>query len=195
MWLRLPQGNAVVLAVLRSPVHRLLSGLALELRYTGRRSGREYVLPVQYVRAGGRIVIRPQAAQRTSWWRNFQTPAPGGGPARRPDVSRHRPRGEPGRSGMGTSAVAVRVTVAAPGRSADRATGGDLSGGLTLGRAGGAVVGQRERAWPYPMRTAARRLERSRTALLTPNGQSRERCYSPLVRPPCPPLPGHPDQP
>jgi hypothetical protein len=63
MRLRLPQGNAVVLAVLRSPVHRLLSGLALELRYTGRRSGREYVLPVQYVRAGGRIVIRPQAAQ------------------------------------------------------------------------------------------------------------------------------------
>jgi deazaflavin-dependent oxidoreductase (nitroreductase family) len=78
MRLRLPQGNAVVLAVLRSPVHRLLSGLALELRYTGRRSGREYVLPVQYVRAGGRIVIRPQAAQRTSWWRNFQTPGPVG---------------------------------------------------------------------------------------------------------------------
>jgi hypothetical protein len=73
---RMPQGNAVVLAVLRSPVHRLLSGLALELRYTGRRSGREYVLPVQYARAGERLVVRPQDAQRKSWWRNFETPAP-----------------------------------------------------------------------------------------------------------------------
>jgi hypothetical protein len=50
MRLKLPQGNALVLAILRSRFHRLLSGLALELRYTGRRSGREYVLPVQYAR-------------------------------------------------------------------------------------------------------------------------------------------------
>ena len=68
--LRLHQGNAVVLAVLRSPVHGLLSGL----RYPGRRPGREYVLPVQYVRAGERVVIQLHGAQRTSWWRNFQTP-------------------------------------------------------------------------------------------------------------------------
>jgi len=76
MRLKLPQGNAVVLAMLRSPVHRLLSGLAIELRYIGRRSGREYVLPVQYVRTGDRLVVRPQGAQRKSWWRNFRTPGP-----------------------------------------------------------------------------------------------------------------------
>ncbi|HSJ44112.1 MAG TPA: hypothetical protein VK923_05445 [Euzebyales bacterium] len=52
---RLPQGNGIVLAVLRSPFHRLLSGVALELRYTGRRSGREYVLPVQYARRGDQL--------------------------------------------------------------------------------------------------------------------------------------------
>ena len=45
---RRPRGNSFVLAVLRSPAHRLLSGMAVELRYTGRRSGRRYVLPVQY---------------------------------------------------------------------------------------------------------------------------------------------------
>jgi deazaflavin-dependent oxidoreductase (nitroreductase family) len=72
--LRLPQGNAIVLAVLRSRAHRLLSGLALELTYTGRRSGREYVLPVQYARSGSQVVIWPQAPERTSWWRNFRTP-------------------------------------------------------------------------------------------------------------------------
>lgn len=72
---RLPQGNTIVLAVLRSPIHRLLSGLALELRYTGRRSGRRYVLPVQYARAGDRLVLWPQGAERKAWWRNFRSPA------------------------------------------------------------------------------------------------------------------------
>ena len=82
-WLRrarervtLPQGNAVVLAVLRSRAHRLLSGSAVELRYTGRRSGREYVLPVQYAGAGDHLVVRPQRWQHSTWWRNFRTPQP-----------------------------------------------------------------------------------------------------------------------
>jgi deazaflavin-dependent oxidoreductase (nitroreductase family) len=74
--LRLPQGNAVVLAVLRSRAHRLLSASAIELRYTGRRSGRQYVLPVQYAGAGDRIVVRPQNWQHSTWWRNFRTPQP-----------------------------------------------------------------------------------------------------------------------
>jgi deazaflavin-dependent oxidoreductase (nitroreductase family) len=75
MRLKRPQGNALVLAILRSPLHRLLSGLAVELRYTGRRSGRKYVLPVQYARSGNRLVLWPQGADRKSWWRNFRTPA------------------------------------------------------------------------------------------------------------------------
>jgi deazaflavin-dependent oxidoreductase (nitroreductase family) len=71
-----PQGNAVVLSVLRSRAHRLLSGSAIELRYTGRRSGRQYVLPVQYAGAGDRLVVRPQRWQHSTWWRNFRTPLP-----------------------------------------------------------------------------------------------------------------------
>jgi hypothetical protein len=76
MRVKLPRGNAVVLALLRSPAHRLLSGLVIELRYTGRRSGHGYVLPVQYARAGDRLILWPQDAQRTTWWRNFLTPQP-----------------------------------------------------------------------------------------------------------------------
>ena len=71
-----PQGNAVVLAVLRSPAHRVLSGVAVELRYTGRRSGRQYALPVQYARDGSRLVAVPQDADSKTWWRNFRTPQP-----------------------------------------------------------------------------------------------------------------------
>jgi deazaflavin-dependent oxidoreductase (nitroreductase family) len=71
-----PQGNAVVLAVLRSRAHRLLSGSAIELRYTGRRSGRQYALPVQYAGAGDHLVVRPQRWEHATWWRNFRTPQP-----------------------------------------------------------------------------------------------------------------------
>ncbi len=71
-----PQGNPVVLAVLRSPAHRVLSGMVIELRYTGRRSGRPYVLPVQYARSGDRLVVVPQAAESKMWWRNFWTERP-----------------------------------------------------------------------------------------------------------------------
>jgi hypothetical protein len=74
--IRLPQGNGLVLAVLRSPAHRLISGIVIELRYTGRRTGREYVLPVQYAGTGERLVVRPQAVERSTWWRSFHTPTP-----------------------------------------------------------------------------------------------------------------------
>jgi deazaflavin-dependent oxidoreductase (nitroreductase family) len=64
-----------VLAVLRSRAHRLLSGMALELLYTGRRSGRAYALPVQYAADGDQVVVWPQAGERAVWWRNFREPA------------------------------------------------------------------------------------------------------------------------
>jgi deazaflavin-dependent oxidoreductase (nitroreductase family) len=70
---RLPQGNSLVLAILRSPAHRLLSGSAIELRYIGRRSGRHYALPVQYARDGSLLVVAPQRPATKTWWRNFRT--------------------------------------------------------------------------------------------------------------------------
>ncbi len=68
------QGNGVVLAVLRSPAHRLLSGMAIELRYIGRRSGRPFALPVQYVREAQRLLVAVQDPATKTWWRNFRTP-------------------------------------------------------------------------------------------------------------------------
>lgn len=69
-------GNQVVLAILRSPAHRLLSGFAVELRYRGRRSGREFALPVQYAKVNGSLVVRPQKPHQSRWWRNFRDPSP-----------------------------------------------------------------------------------------------------------------------
>jgi deazaflavin-dependent oxidoreductase (nitroreductase family) len=50
--------------------------VALELRYTGRRSGQEYAMPVQYARDGDRLVLWPQQPDQSTWWRNFREPRP-----------------------------------------------------------------------------------------------------------------------
>ncbi|HEX5951129.1 MAG TPA: nitroreductase family deazaflavin-dependent oxidoreductase [Actinomycetota bacterium] len=68
--------NGMVRALLRSPAHGLASGAIALLTVWGRRSGRSYELPVQYVeRDGGLIVLAGHAGTKT-WWRNLRTPAP-----------------------------------------------------------------------------------------------------------------------
>jgi deazaflavin-dependent oxidoreductase (nitroreductase family) len=71
-----PAGRALVLRILRSRAHLLLSRSAIELMYTGRRTGRRYALPVQYARQGDWLVVLPQGAQQKTWWRNFMNPRP-----------------------------------------------------------------------------------------------------------------------
>lgn len=69
-------GNRAVLAILRSRAHWLLSGFAVEVRYRGRRSGREFAVPLQYAKVNGRLVVRPQKPDQSTWWRNFRAPRP-----------------------------------------------------------------------------------------------------------------------
>ncbi len=57
--------------VLRSPVHRLLSGSTDLVRYEGRRSGRTIETPTQYVEVGDGLAIVVARAGSKSWWRNF----------------------------------------------------------------------------------------------------------------------------
>lgn len=63
--------NGVVLVVLRSPLHRMLSSVLVELRLRGRRTGRVITLPVQYARDGEQLVVLPAHAERKLWWRNL----------------------------------------------------------------------------------------------------------------------------
>ena len=65
--------NPFVAALLRSPVHRLLSGQVLLLTVTGRRSGRAYTFPVGYVREGDTLTI---LSGRHTWWKNLRGGAP-----------------------------------------------------------------------------------------------------------------------
>jgi deazaflavin-dependent oxidoreductase (nitroreductase family) len=68
--------NPVVRWLLCSPLHRVLSRSVLLLTVQGRRSGRAFTFPVQYVRDGDIIHVVPGMAGRKTWWRNLR----GGGP-------------------------------------------------------------------------------------------------------------------
>jgi len=56
--------NPLMMGILRSPLHGLLSGGLLVLEYRGRRSGRELRLPLSYVSHAGNVYL----CTRSSKW-------------------------------------------------------------------------------------------------------------------------------
>jgi deazaflavin-dependent oxidoreductase (nitroreductase family) len=68
--------NPVIRALLRSPLHVLLSSQILLLTYTGRRSGRQYTLPVGYLPDRDAMIIVSQHSDLKRWWRNLRGGAP-----------------------------------------------------------------------------------------------------------------------
>jgi deazaflavin-dependent oxidoreductase (nitroreductase family) len=60
--------NSVVGSILRSPLHRLLSGRLALLTFYGRKSGRRYTTPVGYGQTDDTLVIDTES----TWWRNLQ---------------------------------------------------------------------------------------------------------------------------
>jgi hypothetical protein len=65
--------NTVVETVLKSPLHRLMSGKLVLIRYSGKRSGTEHTLPVQYADTHHGIVVMVGKPDTKTWWRNFTT--------------------------------------------------------------------------------------------------------------------------
>lgn len=66
--------NVIIAWILKSPLHRLLSQNTLLLEYMGRRSGKAFETPVNYVDLGDELLVT-SLRQRT-WWRNFMGSAP-----------------------------------------------------------------------------------------------------------------------
>jgi ketosteroid isomerase-like protein len=62
--------NPVVIPLLRSPLHGLMSADVLLLTVTGRRSGRTYTRPASYRREGE--TIRCFTLRHTGWWKNLR---------------------------------------------------------------------------------------------------------------------------
>ena len=67
-------GNTMVTAILRSPLHGMMSRSLAVLSYEGRRSGTLHTLPIQYLRDEDTLVIGAGSASAKTWWRNFATP-------------------------------------------------------------------------------------------------------------------------
>jgi deazaflavin-dependent oxidoreductase (nitroreductase family) len=60
--------NSVVGSILRSPLHRLLSGRLALLTFYGRKSGRRYTTPVGYGRTDDALLVDTESP----WWRNLR---------------------------------------------------------------------------------------------------------------------------
>lgn len=62
--------NPFVTALLRSPLHGIASKNIALLRFRGRKSGREFVAPLSYVRKNGIVCL--MSAHSTRWWMNLR---------------------------------------------------------------------------------------------------------------------------
>ncbi len=72
MWFMNKIANPFVRLILRSPLHGWMSTVLLLITYRGKKSGREYTLPVQYVQNGSVIYIVPGMPEQKTWWRNLK---------------------------------------------------------------------------------------------------------------------------
>jgi len=67
-------GNAATKLLLRSPLHRFLSGRFMVISVTGAKSGRRYSTPVNYVQNDGVLIVMSRTYR--TWWRNVRGGAP-----------------------------------------------------------------------------------------------------------------------
>lgn len=63
-------GNPILAALLRSPLHAMLDGGTMLVSVTGRRSGRLYTTPVNYLRDGDALTV--VSLRERTWWRNLR---------------------------------------------------------------------------------------------------------------------------
>lgn len=63
--------NKLMIRLLRSPLHGLMSKNTLLLEITGRKSGRQYIIPVSYVPQDDQTILCSTLRSR-SWWKNLR---------------------------------------------------------------------------------------------------------------------------
>lgn len=68
--------NPVMRWILQSPFHKLMSDGLLLIAFRGRKSGKEYITPVQYICEGNSIWIMVGFPDKKTWWKNLNGGAP-----------------------------------------------------------------------------------------------------------------------
>ncbi len=72
-WL-FPIVNPVMIGLLHSPLHGLMSTSLMTIAYTGAKTGRKRTVPVRYMRDGNHVCCT--TSLDTGWWPNFINPRP-----------------------------------------------------------------------------------------------------------------------
>lgn len=98
--------NPVVRTLLRSPIHRVLSGRLLLLTYQGRVTGQIRTIPVGYTRTGDCLAVPIGSAPGKRWWRNLSG---GADVTVRLDGVEHRAQAEPLYDESGAVAVVIHL--------------------------------------------------------------------------------------
>ena len=62
--------NPIMVWLLYSPLHRILSGVTMVINYRGRKSGKAYRLPIGYSRMGKTLLTA--SYKHRKWWRNLR---------------------------------------------------------------------------------------------------------------------------
>jgi deazaflavin-dependent oxidoreductase (nitroreductase family) len=62
--------NSIMIFILRSPLHGLLSGSTILITCTGRKSGKVLTVPTNYVREDGKLLVT--SFRKRTWWRNLR---------------------------------------------------------------------------------------------------------------------------
>lgn len=76
MWFMNHIYNPIVRWILQSPLHKWMSAGVLLIAFHGRKSGKEFITPVQYVRGDDSIWIMVGFPEKKNWWRNLTGGAP-----------------------------------------------------------------------------------------------------------------------
>jgi deazaflavin-dependent oxidoreductase (nitroreductase family) len=63
-------GNGMMKTLLRSPFHKMISGNMMLVTVKGRKSGKPYTIPVNYVLDGDDVYVNSQRDR--TWWRNLR---------------------------------------------------------------------------------------------------------------------------
>jgi hypothetical protein len=64
------RGNDFIIWLLRSPFHGILSNGMMLVTVTGRKTGKNYTLPVEYYRENGYLWV--MTSRDRTWWRNLR---------------------------------------------------------------------------------------------------------------------------
>ncbi len=76
MWFMNHIWNPIVRLLLRSPLHGMMSKSLMLITYTGKKSGKEYTLPVTYLEDGKTIYVMPGMPEKKVWWHNIEQDTP-----------------------------------------------------------------------------------------------------------------------